>query len=210
MPVVPKNSVNTNRIIEAAGKLFARQGYHGTTTRQIAQLADVSENTIFRQFDQKEALFWSTLQHYSSELKLRRDLAEGLTRCDPLEVVLPKILDLLTDVATYKPELLQMITIAFLELHWKVEQFGNAYLSPILSEISRYLEANIKKGTSRGSDPTILTAALTMTTFIHPEIFRLIHPGQSVYRNSQDAARAYAEFWLDLLSKQPIPPNVVY
>jgi AcrR family transcriptional regulator len=210
MPIVPKSSVSTDRIIEAAGKLFARQGYHATSTRQIAQLADVAENTIFRQFDQKEALFWSTLQHYSSGLKLRRDLAEGLTRCDPLQVVLPKILDLLTDVASYKPELLQMISVAFLELHWKVEQFGNEYLSPILSEISRYLEASIKNGTIRGSDATILTAALTMTTFIHPEVFRLINPGKSGYRNSHDAAHAYSEFWLDLLSMQPIHSKSVY
>lgn len=207
MPIVPKGPASTDRILEAAGKLFARQGYHGTTTRQIAQLADVGENTIFRQFDHKELLFWSTLRRYSSGLKLRRDLEEGLARCDSLEIVLPKIIELLTDIANYNPELLQMITVAFVELRWKAEQFGNEYLSPFLSEVSRYLDTNIKNGRIHGSDPTILTAALTMTTFIHPEIFRLINPGQSVYRNSQDAAHAYAEFWLDLLSKQPVHPK---
>jgi AcrR family transcriptional regulator len=204
MPAAPKSSPNTDKIIEAAGKLFARKGYHGTTTRQIAQLAGVGENTIFRQFDHKEWLFWSTLRHYSSGLKLRRDLEEGLARCDCPQVVLPKIFDLLTDISNYKPELLQMITVAFLELHWKAEQFGNEYLSPILSAISGYLDANIKGGKIHGSDPTILTAALTMTTLIHPEISRLINGKQTVYRSSQDAAHAYAEFWLNLLSKQPI------
>ncbi len=209
MPLVPKNSANADRIIEAAGKLFARQGYHGTTTRQIAQLAGVGENTIFRQFDHKESLFWSTLRHYSSGLKLRRDLEEGLARCDSPQVVLPKIIDLLTDITNYKPELLQMITVAFLELHWKAEQFGNEYLSPILSEISQYLDTNIINGRIHGSDPSILTAALTMTTLIHPELSKLINGRQSEYRNSQDAAHAYAEFWLNLLSKQPVSPMIV-
>lgn len=209
MQIVPKSSPNTDRIIEAAGKLFARQGYHGTTTRQIAQLAGVAENTIFRQFDRKELLFWSTLRHYSSGLKLRRDLEEGLARCDSPQIVLPKIIDLLTDISNYKPDLLQMISVAFLELHWKAEQFGNEYLSPLLSEISRYLDTNIKNGTIHGSEPTILTAALTMTTLIHPEIFKLINGGQAIYRSSQDAAHAYAEFWLNLLSKQPVYPSVV-
>ena len=203
MPTSPKSTVVTDRIIEAAGKLFARQGYHGTTTRQIAQLADVGENSIFRQFDHKEALFWSTLRHYCSGLKLRRDLEEGLTRCDSPQVVLPKIVDLLTDIANYKPELLQMITVAFLELHWKAEQFGNEYLSPILCAISRYLQTNIENGRLRGSDPTILTAALTITTLIHPELSKLINGGRSVYRNSQETAHAYAEFWLHLL----VPEN---
>lgn len=209
MLVAPKSSANTHRIMEAAGKLFARQGYHGTTTRQIAQLADVGENTIFRQFEHKEALFWATLQLYSSGLKLRRDLEEGMSRFDPPQVVLPKIIDLLTDISTYKPELLQLITVAFLELHWKAERFGNEYLSPILSGISRYLEVTITDGKIRGSDPIILTAALTMTTLIHPEISRLINGRQPLYRNSQDAAHAYAEFWLGLLSIQPVYPKLV-
>jgi len=202
MALAPKSSVPTDRIIEAAGKLFARQGYHGTTTRQIAQLADVGENTIFRQFDHKEALFWSTLHHYSSGLKLRHDLCDELNRSEAPHVVLPKIIDLLTDIATYKPELLQMITVAFLELHWKAEQFGNEYLSPVFSEISRYIQRKIENGQLRGSDPTILTAALTMTTLFHPEISRLISGGKPLYRKSRDAAHAYAEFWLDLLSRQ--------
>jgi len=210
MPVVPKSSAIKDRIIEAAGKLFARQGYHGTTTRKIAQLAGVSENTIFRLFDHKEMLFWATLHYYSSGLKLRRDLEEGLARCDSPQVVLPKIIDLLTDIANYKPELLQMITIAFLELHWKAEQFSNEYISPVLSGISQYLDTNIKDGRIHGSDPTILTAALTMTTLIHPEMSKLINGGQFVYRSSQDASRAYVDFWLNLLSKQPIHPQPVH
>ena len=61
MPDVLKSSVRTDKILQAAGKLFARQGYHGTTTREIARLADVSENTLFRHFDNKEELFWSSL-----------------------------------------------------------------------------------------------------------------------------------------------------
>ena len=209
MPVRAKSTANTERIIQAAGKLFARQGYHGTTTRQIAKLAGVGENTIFRKFDHKEVLFWSTLRHYSSRLKLRRDLEEGLARCDSPAIVLPKIIGLLTDIANYQPEFLQLISLAFLELHWKAEHFGNEYLSPILSEISRYLDMNIKNGSIHGSDPTILTAALTMSTLIHPEILRLINGGQSAYRSSQQAADAYAEFWLNLLSKHPVHLGIV-
>jgi AcrR family transcriptional regulator len=209
MPTVPKSPVVAERIFEAAGKLFARQGYNRTTTRQIAQLAHVGENTIFRLFDHKEALFWSTLQHYCAGLKLRRDLEDGLSRSDSPQIILPKIIALLTDLATYKPELLQMITVAFLELHWKAEQFGNQYLAPVMSQISRYLDSNIKDGKIHGSDPTILTAALTMTTLIHPGISKMINGGQTVYRNSQDASHAHAEFWLDLLSKRPIHPTLV-
>ena len=34
MPVVLKSSMRTEKLVEAATKLFARQGYHRTSTRQ--------------------------------------------------------------------------------------------------------------------------------------------------------------------------------
>jgi AcrR family transcriptional regulator len=80
VPVISKSSATTDKIIEAAGKLFSRQGYHGTGMRQIAQLAGVAENTLFRQFDHKEEVSWSAFRHHSSGLKLRRDLIEELAQ----------------------------------------------------------------------------------------------------------------------------------
>lgn len=44
------------RILQAAKKLFARQGYDGTTTRELAQEAGVAEGTIFRHFESKKAI----------------------------------------------------------------------------------------------------------------------------------------------------------
>ncbi|MBW8755882.1 MAG: TetR/AcrR family transcriptional regulator, partial [Sphingomonadales bacterium] len=45
------------RIREAARKLFADRGYGSTTTREIAQLADVSETLVFRYYRDKATLF---------------------------------------------------------------------------------------------------------------------------------------------------------
>jgi len=45
-------------IIEAAMRLFVEKGVEGTTTRQIAQLAQAGEGTMFRHYESKEALAW--------------------------------------------------------------------------------------------------------------------------------------------------------
>jgi len=42
------------QIIEVATRLFARQGFQGTTTKQIAEHAGVTEALIFRHFGTKE------------------------------------------------------------------------------------------------------------------------------------------------------------
>ena len=199
MPLVLKSSARTDKIVQAAGRLFAYQGYHGTSTRQIAHLAEVSENTLFRHFNNKEDLFWSTLRSYSSGLKLRRDLLEGIAKCESPEVVLPKILELITDTVSYRPELIRLIAVAFLELRPKAEAFSQEYLSPALSAISHYLKMSIKGGKLRDLDSTLLTAALMMTTLMHTTISRMIDYNMPLL-NYQEMNRAYAKFWLDLLA----------
>lgn len=44
-------------IIHAAAELFVQHGYDGTSTEMIAEKAGVSRQTIYNQFDRKEALF---------------------------------------------------------------------------------------------------------------------------------------------------------
>lgn len=44
------------RILEAATKLFARKGYDGTTTKDLAKSAKVAEGTLFRHFANKKAI----------------------------------------------------------------------------------------------------------------------------------------------------------
>lgn len=200
MPLQVKNSANTEKIIQAAAQLFARQGYHGTSTREIARLADVSENTLFRHFENKEDLFWSALRALTSGLKLRRDLLEGLTQCESPQVVLPKVFELLTDTAKFRPDLLRLLAVAFLELQWKAGSFCDEHFTPFLSMINEYLAANIKSGKLRDLDSTIVTAALTLTTLMHPEVSRLIDGGKLSYSDGREAGRAYSRFWLDVLS----------
>jgi AcrR family transcriptional regulator len=204
MAIATRNSERTDKILQAAAQLFARQGYHGTSTREIARLADVSENTLFRHFDHKEDLFWSALRSRSAGLKLRRDLLDGISGGEDPEVVLPKIIDLLVDTVIFKPELLRLIAVAFLELHWKTEAFCKEYLSPIFSAIHRYMEMNIENERVRDLDPTMVTAALVTTVMAHAEISRLIDGDRLSYPGSREAASAYTRFWLDVLAPRPL------
>lgn len=49
------------RIIAAAKDLFQRQGFAAATTKEIADLAGVSEVTLFRHFESKRRLFEETV-----------------------------------------------------------------------------------------------------------------------------------------------------
>lgn len=195
-----RNSATSERIVLSAAQLFARQGYHGTSTRDIARLAAVSENTLFRHFERKEDLFWSSLRSHSQALKMRRELAEGMAQGQPPEVVLPKILESLADLVSYRGELLRLIAVAFVELEWKAEAFCEETLAPELSAIHAYLGGNMRAGRIRELDPTMLTAALMTTALMQPGIAKLIDGGHPAYSNSTEAGRAHARFWLEILA----------
>ena len=199
MPPLSKKSLRRDQIVRAAGRLFAHQGYHGTTTRQIAHLANISENTIFRHFNDKESLFWSTLLEHFTEQDFQHDLLEKIAQGEPPEVVLPKILELFADTVSYRPELLRLIAVAFLEMQPKGGAFIEERLSPALMAIRQYLEKNIKGGKIRDLDSTTVTAALTMTALTHAGISRLIDKNNPLF-NHQERNRAQARFWLEMLA----------
>jgi TetR/AcrR family transcriptional repressor of mexJK operon len=53
----PRTSRKNRAILEAATKVFLRNGYVGTSMDEIAALAGVSKQTVYKHFVDKEALF---------------------------------------------------------------------------------------------------------------------------------------------------------
>lgn len=55
-PLSASESETRTRILKSALRLFSRQGYDGTTTRDLAEAANVAEGTLFRHFPNKKAI----------------------------------------------------------------------------------------------------------------------------------------------------------
>lgn len=70
-----KNSTR-QRLMNAALELFATQGVAETTTKQIAELAQVNEVTLFRHFGNKHGLLLAVI----SDSAVFKDLAESLKK----------------------------------------------------------------------------------------------------------------------------------
>ena len=50
------------QIVEAAIDLFSRKGFRGTTTREIAEVAGISEAMIFKHFTTKQELYSAIIE----------------------------------------------------------------------------------------------------------------------------------------------------
>lgn len=72
---------NRDKIMASAAELFRRQGFHGTSTREIASRAGVSLGNIYNHFRTKEDLFVTILgacekEYFSPDQPLSRVLSE--------------------------------------------------------------------------------------------------------------------------------------
>lgn len=68
-------------IVQAVGKVFAEKGFHGTTTRELAQAAGVSEALLFKHFPSKGALY--TAMHLSCCSQQAADERKALMELEP-------------------------------------------------------------------------------------------------------------------------------
>ncbi|MGI9595951.1 MAG: TetR/AcrR family transcriptional regulator, partial [Acidimicrobiales bacterium] len=64
-----KKSKTRTELMEAGATLFAENGFDETTTTDIAELADVSQRTLFRHFPTKESLLYCDMDELRFELR---------------------------------------------------------------------------------------------------------------------------------------------
>jgi AcrR family transcriptional regulator len=105
----PKNSSTRQRLVIAALELFSSQGVTETTTRQIAELAQVNEVTLFRQFGNKQGLLLAVIEDSGVFTHLGESLREQVNQTSDLEQALKKYASDRLQVLEQIPELLRSV-----------------------------------------------------------------------------------------------------
>lgn len=204
-----QKSVTEVRILEAAVQLFSQQGYNGTGTREIAQLGDVNETTLFRYYGTKKDLFWAALESRLSKIKLGRELQTALLSDDDPSVVLPMVFEFVVGIICGQPELMRLLYVSALELPGADEIYRN-HLGGIFDSITSYLTRSAARGTICGVDPHIATLAFVGTIISHSSLYQLFVGRELPFANTDEASSAYSSFWLSVLkSASTTQPLVV-
>src|SRR2546425_2953533 len=100
-------------IIAAAASLFAQKGFNGTTTREIAKTAGISEALLFRYFPTKRALYAAILAARSQLSQLMASIEEAADKREDVRVF--------TLIASFRihrgadPSLLRLLLFSALE-----------------------------------------------------------------------------------------------
>jgi TetR/AcrR family fatty acid metabolism transcriptional regulator len=80
-----QNAARIEQILDAAIRLFAEKGFHRTTTRDIAEAADVAEGTLYNYFASKDDLLLGIMQRLTKSMTFEAMHTEALPTADTLE-----------------------------------------------------------------------------------------------------------------------------
>lgn len=204
MPVKSKlaRSVTEARIIEAAVQLFSKYGFKGTSTRDIADLANVNEATLFRHFAKKTDLFWAAADSRLNGVKLNRELQQGLASDDDPQTIIPMIVCFITETMLERPELMRLLYVAGFELAGAQRLLGE-HLGPIFDAINSYFRRCALKGMIDDFDPVVATLGVAGAVGAH----YTLHPFFSADKDRKTLD--YTRFLLNALQKNPTPSRHV-
>jgi AcrR family transcriptional regulator len=202
-------SVTEVRIVEAAAQLFAQNGFKGTTTRDIAQLADLNEATLFRYFPRKPDLFWAAVESHMARVKLARDTQTRLASDDVPTVVVPLLVAFLLDSFHHQPQLRRLLHVAAFELPQSGKMIRE-HLGPIFDMVCAYFKRCAEKGTVAKVEPSLATLGLLGAVTAHQGLCLLFTGKEAPYANHQQALSAYVVLWLNglLPAKDPATATV--
>lgn len=198
-----------NQILQIAISLFSQKGFKGTTTKEIAQAAGVSEAMVFRHFANKHELYSAMLDYKSCQAGIEETLTfveEAVAKGVGDKEI---FYDLALKALSYHDsdqEFLRLLLLSALEGHEFSELFISRKISPIYELLSRYIERRQKEGIFR----TDINARLIVRAFIgmmvHHSMNKILWDSdQKLLKvSNEEAARAFAEILLDGIRNQEV------
>jgi len=193
-------SVTEVRIVEAAAQLFARHGFKAATTREIAQLADINEVTLFRYFLHKPVLFCAVVKSRLGRVKLGRELQMSLAGDEEPAIVVPRIVTFLLNSLAEQPELHRLLHVAAFELPG-ADKVIRQHLGPIFDTMSAYFRRCAEKGAFHKTAASLATLGILGTVTAHYHLHQLLSGCESPFASLEQEAAAHAELWLRALQR---------
>jgi TetR/AcrR family fatty acid metabolism transcriptional regulator len=202
------NENKRERILDAAVKVFAAEGFYAAKVSQIAAEAGVADGTIYLYFKSKDELLINLFEDRMERVleTLRAALAgSGPSAVDRLR----RVIELHLDLIEQNPAMGEVITV---ELRQSAK-FIREYDNPKFAEFLRLIAGAIADGQARGElraelDPQ-LTARALFGALDEIALSWIVRAEGKARGNLQHAARQLGTLFLDGLRAPPLqaPPH---
>ncbi|HWS88393.1 MAG TPA: TetR/AcrR family transcriptional regulator [Pyrinomonadaceae bacterium] len=209
------------QIAEVAMRLFSERGFRGTTTKEIAQAAGVSEAIIFRHFATKEELYTAIIDYKGCVGaaaaaagrpgqppvidEIRGLVSDAMEASDDL-AVFQRVAQHMLDHHEEDPEFLRLLMYIALENHSLGSVFWDKNVRVLYEFLGGYIRRRQREGAFRDVDPYAAVRVL-VGSVIHHSLVNLLwdkDPARRILRvSNEEAARQFAEVLLRGIAADP-------
>jgi len=173
------------QIVKVATQLFAKNGFKGTTTREIARKAGISEAVIFKHFSRKEDLYKAIIDSRCSEGPGQSRLINHLKG--------KKDKDFFRDLAVFllsehqkDASFLRLLTYSALEKHDLSEIFIKTKGLELIEFVEAHIRSLIDEGVLKKTDPAVAARAF-VGMVLHYSISQELYGLKKYFDRSNEA-----------------------
>ncbi|MGI8468058.1 MAG: TetR/AcrR family transcriptional regulator [Pyrinomonadaceae bacterium] len=193
-----------SQILQVAISLFSQRGFSGTTTKEIANAAGVSEAMVFRHFANKDELYSAILDYKVCSRSFQNSfglLAEKIAAKDDFGVFYTMVLSALEHHAK-DSDFPRLMLHSVLEGHDLARIFFESFITDIYNFLSAYILQRQKDGVFRKVEPRIVVRALIGMFYYHSLNNILWDKEQKLLKiSNEEAAREFAGILLKGIKK---------
>lgn len=187
-----------SQILSVAVSLFSQRGFRGTTTKEIAHAAGVSEAMVFRHFATKEELYAAILDHKAcshENFDPAVMAAEAIKHKDDRAVFESLALGALNHHEK-DPEFQRLLLHSALEKHQLAEMFFNEFVRRVYEFLGAYIRERQSDGAFVEVDPAIVVRCFIGMVMHQSLNNNLWDPGRRLLNISNESA---AKHFTDIL-----------
>jgi len=186
------------QILAVAVSLFSERGFRGTTTREIAQAAGVSEAMVFRHFATKEELYAAILDHKAcsgDKFEPEAMAADAIQRRDDRAVFEALALGALNHHEK-DPNFQRLLLHSALEKHELAQMFFDEFVRRVYEFLGSYIHERQREGALIEMDPAIVVRCFIGMVMHHSLNNNLWDPKRRLLNISNESA---AKYFTDIL-----------
>ncbi len=187
-PSVMPSSRNLTRqkLIHAAIELFASQGVNETTTKQIAELAQVNEVTLFRQFGNKHGLLLAVIEDADVFAQLGQNLVTNLVPASSLPQMLREYANTCLQALEQTPAVIRSLVGESGQYSIENRQGLGRSFDLANRRVAKYLKTNLGESKSDLQLPVDQLASLLNTLLFGYATIELTSEFHGLWRDRED------------------------
>ncbi len=190
------------QILEVAARLFAAQGFEGTTTRQIATNAKVNEAIIFRHFPCKDDLYWAVLEEWIGRSGGRAALEQRINSEGTDREILTSIAMEMLERRSRDTTLTRLFFFSALENHDLTERFYREHIAGYYDALAAFVRKRIEAGAFRRVDPLLAARGFLGMVVYHSWVQEVFGGKRHQEFAHKAVSEAMVDIWLAGMQRQ--------